>query len=58
VIDEKLPDGWVVVTRDLFEDFGEFTLNGLALSAVDGEYALYDHIYLGRSAADFELAKP
>lgn len=58
VVDEKLPEGWVVVTRDLFEDFGEFTLNGMALSPVDGEYALYDHIYLGRSTADFELAKP
>ncbi len=58
LVGEKLPEQWTVVTRDLFEDFGEFTLNGLALSAIDGEYALYDHIYLGRSAADLDLAQP
>jgi hypothetical protein len=58
VVADPLPEDWVVVTRDLFEDFGEFTFNGLALSPVDGEYALFDHIYLGRSPADFELAKP
>jgi hypothetical protein len=58
LVDEKLPGEWAVVTRDLFQDFGEFTFTGLALSAIDGEAALYDHIYLGRSMADFELAKP
>jgi hypothetical protein len=46
------------VTRDLFADFGEFTLTGLALSPVDGEYALFDHIYLGATPEDFELVKP
>jgi hypothetical protein len=58
LVDEKLPEGWIVVTRDLFLDFGAFTFTGLALSAVDGEAALYDHLYLGRNEADFELAKP
>ncbi|MBW3598689.1 MAG: hypothetical protein KY475_15625, partial [Planctomycetes bacterium] len=58
LVAEQLPEDWVVVTRDLFQDFGEFTFNGLALSAIDGEYALYDHIYLGRQMADFDLAKP
>jgi hypothetical protein len=58
LVDQNLPGEWVVVTRDLFGDFGEFTFTGLALSAIDGEAALYDHIYLGRSMADFELAKP
>jgi hypothetical protein len=58
LIDQNLPGEWVVVTRDLFQDFGEFTFTGLALSAIDGEAALYDHIYLGRSPADFDLAKP
>jgi hypothetical protein len=57
-VDQNLPTEFVVVTRDLFADFGEFTLTGLALSPADGEYALFDHIYLGRSARDFELAKP
>ena len=48
----------MVVTRDLFADFGEFTLNGLAFAAIDGEYALFDHIFLARAAADFETPKP
>lgn len=57
VIDEKLPAKFEVVTRDLFADFGEFTLDGLAFAAVDGQAALFDHLYLGRSLADFDLIK-
>ena len=57
VIDDKVPAKFEVVTRDLFADFGEFTLNGMAFSAVDGQAALFDHIYLGRSLADFDLLK-
>jgi hypothetical protein len=57
-LDDKLPDDWVVVTRDLFADFGAFTLTGLALTPLDGEFALFDHLYLGRSVRDFELATP
>ncbi len=57
-LDNKIPADWVLVTRDLFADFGAFTLTGLALSPVDGEYALFDHIYLGRTVRDFEMAKP
>jgi hypothetical protein len=57
-VDTNLPAEFVVVTRDLFADFGEFTLNGIALSTVDGEYALFDHIYLGTKPEDFDLVKP
>jgi hypothetical protein len=57
-VDANLPAAFVVVTRDLFADFGEFTLDGLALSPADGEFALFDHIYLGHSPRDFELVKP
>lgn len=57
VIDEKLPAKFEVVTRDLFADFGEFTLDGLGFSAVDGQAAFFDHLYLGRSLAEFELLK-
>ncbi|HVU87822.1 MAG TPA: hypothetical protein VHD36_10915 [Pirellulales bacterium] len=53
-IDGSLPNDWVVVTRDLFADFGEFTLTGLALAPVDGDFALFDHIYLGRTPRDFD----
>jgi biopolymer transport protein ExbB len=55
-VDGNLPGNWVVVTRDLFADFGEFTMTGLALSPMDGDFALFDHIYLGRVPRDFDLA--
>jgi hypothetical protein len=51
-IERKPPSEWVVVTRDLYNDFGEFQLTGLSFNAMDGE-ALFDHIYLGRSQQDF-----
>lgn len=54
-LDENLPNNWVVITRDLFADFGEFTFTGLALCPMDGEFALFDHIYLGRTLRDFDL---
>jgi hypothetical protein len=57
-VDNKIPIDWTVVTRDLFADFGEFTWTGLALSPIDGEFGLFDHIYLGRTTRDFELVKP
>jgi hypothetical protein len=57
-VDANLPAAFTVVTRDLFADFGEFTLTGIALTPVDGEFALFDHIYLGKSPEDFELVKP
>ncbi len=58
IVDQKLPEGWTLVTRDLYGDFGEFTLTGIALSPMDGEYALFDHIYLARQHADFANIKP
>lgn len=56
-IDDKLPGKFELVTRDLFLDFGEFTLTGLAFSPVDGTAAFYDHLYLARQPEDFELLK-
>jgi hypothetical protein len=57
-LDNKIPNGFTLVTRDLFADFGEFTLTGLSLAPVDGSDAVFDHVYLGRDAVDFELVKP
>jgi hypothetical protein len=53
-VDAALPAEWTVVTRDLFADFGAFRLDGLAFTASDGEAALFDHVYLARSADDFK----
>ena len=37
-VQSRVPNRMTVVTRDLYADFGEFTLNGLALSPVDGQF--------------------
>ncbi len=43
-----VPGDWVVVTRDLWKDFGSFTLTGIAPTAMGGE-AFFDRIELLRS---------
>jgi hypothetical protein len=54
---EAAPAEWVVVTRDLFKDFGPMQLTGLALTPMDGGAAgLFDHFYLGRTVADLDRA--
>ncbi len=45
---EEVPPDWVVVTRDLWRDFGSFTLTGIAPTAMGGE-ARFDRIELLRS---------
>ncbi len=57
-LDNKIPNGFTLVTRDLFADFGEFTLTGLSFAAVDGSNAVFDHISVGRDPVDFDLNKP
>ncbi len=54
-----LPDAWIVVTRDLYGDFGGFTgdVSSLTLSCTGGSDVLFDHIYLGRTPDDFELVQ-
>lgn len=42
------PHQWVVVTRDLWKDFGSFTLTGIAPTALGGQ-AFFDRIELLRS---------
>ena len=54
---DRLPEEWTVVTRDLYADFGNFTLTGLMLRCPDGESAWFDHLYLGRSTHDFDHIK-
>jgi uncharacterized protein (TIGR03067 family) len=54
-VDTKAPGEWTVVTRDLFKDFGgAFVLHGMALTAMDGNAAYYDHMYLGRTIEDLD----
>ncbi len=49
------PAKWELVTRDVFKDFGSFTLTGIAFTPMDGTAGLYDHIYLGQSIADLDV---
>jgi len=53
-VEKKTPVEWVVVTRDLYADFGAFNLTGVSLNCPDGESAIFDHIYLARTMKDFE----
>jgi hypothetical protein len=54
IIADAAPAKWELVTRDVFADFGKFTLTGIAFTPMDGTAGLYDHIYLGKSIADLD----
>lgn len=47
-VDEVTPEEWTVVERDLWADFGGFTLTGIAPTAMGGE-VLFDRIELLQS---------
>lgn len=47
------PREWTVVTRDLWKDFGDFTLTGIAPTAMGGA-ALFDRIELLQATATSE----
>jgi hypothetical protein len=51
---DKPPTAWVVVTRDLFADFGRCTITGIAMTAFRGQAAHFDHIYFGRTVDDLD----
>ncbi len=53
LVDEKPPEGWRLVIRDLWSDFGGFTLTGVACAAGGGD-GLFDAVYLGRNREDLE----
>lgn len=50
-----MPDSWLVITRDVFGDFGPLDVSGITLHCPDGEQALVDHVYFGRTQQDFDL---
>ncbi len=57
VLPDKNPIEWTVVTRDLFKDFGPITLQGLALTPMDGGgFGLFDHFCLGATIDDLDRA--
>jgi hypothetical protein len=52
-LDRKLPVDWRLMGRDLFGEFGSFSLTGLGFRNSDDEPAYFDEIYLARTQNDF-----
>ena len=54
-VSDTAPEDWTVVQRDLFADFGEFTITGMALTPFTdggaGDY--YDAIMLASKESEF-----
>jgi hypothetical protein len=48
------PEKWTVVTRDLFADFGERTIQGIALTVFGQQPGYFDHIYFGRNIEELD----
>jgi hypothetical protein len=51
---ESPPGEWALVTIDLFKDFGEREIHGIALTTFDGPAGYFDHIYLGRTIEELD----
>ena len=55
---EPLPDRWLVITRDLFRDFGACHLSHLTLRVAEGGSVAIDHIYLASRTKDLQTIAP
>lgn len=55
-IDAEAPGGWMVITRDLWKDFGDFTLTGIDFICPQRRDAGFDEIFLARSQDDLANA--
>lgn len=53
-VSETLPQEWTIVTVDLFKDFGEREIHGIALTTFDGTAGYFDHIYFGRTIEELD----
>lgn len=57
-ISKNTPGNWTAVTRDLYKDFGEFTLTNVAFICPERRDAGFDDLVLGRSMKDLAGAPP
>ncbi|MBM3214290.1 hypothetical protein FJZ36_05195 [Candidatus Poribacteria bacterium] len=48
----KIPEQWAIVTRDLFTDWKEFTLDGIAFTAWSLKHGIWDHVVLHQTEED------
>ncbi len=58
-LSDRIPEQWTILEkpRDLYQDLhGGGDITGITLSCPDGEYAEFDHIYLGRTEEDLKRA--
>lgn len=53
-LDRKMPENWTPQGRDIFGEFGSFSLTGLAFNCPDGKAAYFDGLYLARTQNDFQ----
>jgi biopolymer transport protein ExbB len=53
-LDDKAPGHWMVTTRDLWKDFGDFTLTGISFLCPTRRDAGFDAIVLGNDPNAFE----
>ena len=51
---DNLPKDWIVITRDLFADFGSFDARAIVVGSPDNGDAFLDHVYLARGQQDFD----
>ncbi|MDR3244839.1 MAG: MotA/TolQ/ExbB proton channel family protein [Prevotellaceae bacterium] len=58
VISDNIGGRWIAVTRDLWKDFGDFTLTGITFICPAKRDAGFDGIFLGKSPDDFKGAPP
>jgi hypothetical protein len=56
VVADAAPNDWALVTRDLFADFGDVSLGGIAFTPYVGGDGLFDHMLLGRTVDDLDRA--
>lgn len=52
---DNLPKDWIVLTRDLYADFGAMDIDSLVIGSPDNGEAFLDHVYLARGPQDFDL---
>ena len=53
-LEDEAPEEWEVQIRDLYEDFGAFTMTGIALTQYDN-VGFYDSIYLAWTEDELKL---
>ena len=51
-VSPDMPEDWQIHTRDLFDDWGEFVLTGVAFSPSSLDFAIYDHVVLHQVEED------